>query len=231
MLRNKWILNCGRTCMQIDGLHVLLQSYSFINCQCISKVPRWQPKGASLCSLDLRLDVHVQTHSITACKCISEFTPSRPPSQSLHSLRLGQQAHLQIPSITASKFLSKLNRSHPPRTSHCWLDLGLQVHLQPNLLRASKYIVQERPWVYADNGVMVVKCMKRGIYSGDPGVDRQHLIFISGYYTTKIQTLSFRAVGLSHSVQDFVDRCNCMDPHGRVVSYHLIFLLRSSRLM
>jgi len=62
------------------------------------------------------------------------------------------------------------------------------------------------------------------IYSADPGIDRHHPISISSYHTMKIHTLSFPTFGLTRSVQDFVDLHNCVDPHGRVVSYFLTFL-------
>jgi len=79
--------------------------------------------------------------------------------------------------------------------------------------------------VYGDAGVMEVECATRSIYSGDPGVDRQHLFFISSCHNTKIHTLSFPTFGLTHSFRDFVD------PHSRVVSYLVTFFLCSSSVM
>jgi len=67
------------------------------------------------------------------------------------------------------------------------------------------------------------------IYSGDPGVNRDHLIFISTYHTTKIHTPSFPTFGLTCSFRDFLYPRNCTDPHGRVVSYLLTFLCSSSK--
>jgi len=150
--------------------------------------------------------------------------------------------HVQTCSITASQRISKLDRSRPPSASPNWIDHGLQVHLsvhsmsaskcisKAGLITASKYIVKERRWVYGDTGVTEVERATRSIYSGDPGVDRQHLIFISSCHTTKIHTLSFPTFRLTRSVRD-LDPRNCVDPHGRVVSYLFTFFLRSSRLM
>jgi len=68
------------------------------------------------------------------------------------------------------------------------------------------------------------------LYSGDPEVDSHHHIFITSCNTTKIHTLLFPTVGLTRSLRDFVDRRNCMDPHGRVVSYLLTFRHSPSRI-
>jgi len=64
-----------------------------------------------------------------------------------------------------------------------------------------------RGWVYRDTRVTEMDGATGSIYSGDPGVDRLHL------------TRSFR---------DFVDPHNCVDSHGRVVSYLLTLFLRFS---
>jgi len=66
------------------------------------------------------------------------------------------------------------------------------------------------------------------IYSADPGVDRHHLISILSYDTMKVQTLFFPTFGLTHSVRNFVDVRNCVDPQCWVVSYLLNRFLRSS---
>ena len=63
---------------------------------------------------------------------------------------------------------------------------------------------------------------------GDPGVDRQHLSFISSCHTTKLHTLSFPTFCLTRSFQDFLDPGNCIDPHDWIVSSLLTFFLRSS---
>jgi len=68
----------------------------------------------------------------------------------------------------------------------------------------------------------------RSIYSGDPGVDRHHPIFISSCHTTKIHTLSFPTFGLTSSFRDLVDLRNSVDPQCRVVSYLPTFFLCSS---
>jgi hypothetical protein len=177
------------------------------------------------------LHVHLQTRSITASVCISEFTQSWSPIASPNSLDHGLQVHLSVHSISASKCISKLARSRPPSASLCSLDLGLQVHLQTTSITASKYIVKERRWVYGDTGVTEVEWPTRSIYSGDPRVDRHHLIFISSCHTTKIQTLSSPIFGLTRSFWDFVDPHNCIDPHGHVVSYLLTFFLRFSSVL
>ena len=102
------------------------------------------------------------------------------------------------------------------------------MHLLTCSIPASKYILKERRWVYGDTGVTEVDIVMGSIYSAAPGVDRHHLISISLYYTIKIHTLSFPTFGLTRSVQDFLDPCNCMDPQHRVVSYLLTQFLRSS---
>ena len=65
------------------------------------------------------------------------------------------------------------------------------------------------------------------IYLGHPGIDRHHLIFISLYHTMKIHTVSFPTFGLTHSIQDFMEPHNSMNPHGREVSYLLTLFLSS----
>jgi len=40
-----------------------------------------------------------------------------------------------------------------------------------------------------DTGVTEVESAMQSIYSGDPGVARQHLIFISSCHTTKIHSI------------------------------------------
>jgi len=92
------------------------------------------------------------------------------------------------------------------------------VHLQTRSITATKYIITEQWWVYGDSGVTEVECAMWSLYSGDPGVDRQHPSFISSCHTTKIHTLTFHTVGLTRSFRDFVH------PHGRVVSYLFTFL-------
>ena len=130
-----------------------------------------------------------------------------------------------VPSISASKCIPKLAPSWPPSASPKSLDHGLPVNLRTQSITASKYIVQERQWVYKDTGLAEVEWVTRSIYSGDPGADRHHLIFISSCHTMKIHTLSFPSLGLPRSFRDFVD------PHGQVVSYLLTFFLRCSSLM
>ena len=207
-----------------------------------SKFARLWPPSASPNSLDYGLQVHLSVHSISASKCISQFTRSRPSSASPNSLDHDLPVHFQTRLIPASKCISEFTPSRPPRASQNSIGHGLQVHLsvhsisgskcisKSGSITASKYNVKERRWVYGDTGVTEVEWAMQSIYSGDPGVDRQHLIFISSCHTTKIHTLSFPTFGLTRSVRD-VDPCNCVDPHGRVVSYLLTFFLRSSRLM
>jgi hypothetical protein len=79
--------------------------------------------------------------------------------------------------------------------------------------------------VYGDTEVTEVERATRSIYSVNPRVDRHHLILISSCHTTKIHTLSFPTHGLTGSFRDLVDLCNCVDPHGWVVSYLLSFFL------
>ena len=75
--------------------------------------------------------------------------------------------------------------------------------------------------MYGGTGVTEVHRVTGSIYSADPGVDRHHPISISSYHTMKIHTLSLPTFGLTHSVQDFVDPRNGMDPQHPLVSYLL----------
>jgi len=69
----------------------------------------------------------------------------------------------------------------------CWtpsgylssLDLGHQAHLWTGSITTSKYIVNARRRVYGDTGVTEVDWLMGSADSGDPAVDRHHLIFIS----------------------------------------------------
>jgi len=185
------------------------------------------PPSASPYSLDHSLQVHLWVHSISASKCISTLTRLPPPSASLSSLDLGLQVHLQTRLIPACKCVSEFTRSRSPSASPHSLDPGLQVHLQTRTITASKYIFKVRQQVYGDTGV-TEGTVTGSIYSADPGVDRHHLISISSYHTMKIHTLSFPTFGLTHSVRDFVDPRNGMDPQRRVVSYLLTRFLHSS---
>jgi len=220
---------------------VHVRTRSITASKCISTLARLRPASLH----DHGLQVHLQTHlivashcifefnSVSASKCISKLARSRPPSESPDPLYYG----LQVRTIMASKFISKLARSWPPNASLSSLDLSLQVHIQTRSIRASKciseftrstspsssqthsieFVIKERWRLYGDTGVTEVDRVTGSIYSADPGVDRHHLISISSYHTMKIHTLSFSTFGLTCSVQDFVDPCNCMDSHGRVV--------------
>jgi hypothetical protein len=57
------------------------------------------------------------------------------------------------------------------------------------------YIVKERRWVYGEAGVTEVEWGTRSIYSGDPGVDRQHSfsshLVIPQTYTLYLSQLLF----------------------------------------
>jgi len=164
-----------------------------------------------------------------ACKCISNLPSSEPPSSCLSSLHLGFHVHLPMHSLTASQCISKLDRTRPPSASPSSLELGLQVDLHTSMGTPSKYIVKERRCVYGDTELLEVECATWSIYSGYPGVDRQHLIFISFYHTTKIHTVPIPTFGLNCSFREFVDSLNCVDSPCRVVSYlHTLFLHSSS---
>ena len=139
--------------------------------------------------------------------------------------------HLQTRSITASTCISEFTPCRPPSASPNSLDHGLPMHLPTRSSTASKYIVKVRQWMNGDTGVTELECATRSIYSWDPGVDRQHLIFISSCHITKILTLSFPTFGLTPSSRDFVDPSNCVDPQGQVVSYLVTFFPRSSGVM
>jgi len=176
--------------------------------KCISKLARLRPASLH----EHYFQVHLQTCSITISECISKLARLRPASSHEHGL----QVHLQTRSITASECsitACKFAQAWPPSASQT---------------RSIKYIFKERRRLYGDTGVMEVDRVTGSIYSADPGVDRYNLISISSYHTMKIHTLSFPTFGLTRSVRDFVDPRNCVDPHGRVVSYLLTFLCSSS---
>ena len=106
--------------------------------------------------------------------------PSRlPPSSHDHGLQL----HLQTRTTTAPKCISKLAWLRPRSASPNSLNHGLQAHLVTCSITASKYIVDERRRVYGDTGVTEVDWATGSTYSGDPGVDRHHIIFISSVST------------------------------------------------
>ena len=238
-----WSFSSHHASLLIYRLQVLLQSWSIMASKCISQHALLWPPSASLSSLDLSLQEHLQTRSITASRCISEFTWLWPPGASWIWLDHGIQVHLQTRWIMASMCISGITRSQPPSASRSWLDRGLQVRLQTRLwspnaslssldlghqvhlitraIMASKFIFHEEWEVYGNTAVTAVDWVTGSIYSGDPGVDRHHLIFTSSHHTSKIHTVSFPTFGLTCCFRDFVD------PHGRVVSYLLTLFLRS----
>jgi hypothetical protein len=110
--------------------------------------------------------------------------------------------HLRTRSISASLCISKLSWSRLPSASCSSLDFGRQVNPQIWSIIDSKYNVKERPCVYGDSGIMEVEWATSRIYSGDPGVHRRPLIFITYSHTMNILTQSFRTVGVSHSFGD-----------------------------
>jgi len=135
-----------------------------------------------------------------ASKCISEFTRFWAPSAWPKSLDHGLPVYLWV----------QLNPS-------------LQMHLQPYSITASMYIFKKRWQVYGHTAVLNVEWATGSIYSGNPGVDWHHLIFIASYHTTKIHTPSFETLAVTCSFRDYVD------PHRHVVSYlPTFFLLFSS---
>jgi len=139
-----------------------------------------------------------------------------PPSTRPISLDHGLQVHLQTRSTTASKCISEFTRSPSPSATQT---------------RSIKYIFKERRRLYGDTGVTEVDRVTGSIYSADSGEDRHHLISIFSHHTMKIHTLSFPTFGLTRSVWDLVYPRNCVDPHGRVVSYLLTLFLHSSTIM
>jgi len=64
---------------------------------------------------------------------------------------------------------------------------------------------------------MEVESATQSICWGDPGVDRQHLIFISSCHITKIHTLSFPTFGLTRSVHGCTP-LRGSSPPGRIIS-------------
>jgi len=117
--------------LQIDHLHVLIQSHSSMASKYISTLAHTRPCSAFLYILNLGLKVHLQTQSITAFECITKFTASWDPSVYLKSHVLGLLMHLQSHSITASKWISEFTWSqalsassnslwlHPPSATLC----------------------------------------------------------------------------------------------------------------
>jgi len=126
--------------------------------------------------------------------------------------------------ITASMCISTLARSQSPSVSLHSHDYGLHVDLQTRSITASKYIFKEQRRVYPDTEVPEVDRVTGSIYSADPGVDRHHPISISSNHTEKIHTLSFPTFGLTRSVRDIVDPCNCVGSLtvGSIISCHPI---------
>jgi hypothetical protein len=144
---------------------------------------------------------------------MSKLAPSRPPPASdLSSLHLGLQVHVQTHSIMASQCIPKLDRSRHPSACPNWLDHGLPVHPQTRSITASKCISRlARLW---------------------PASSYNHNLQV--YLQSRSITASKSAsptFDLTSSCRDFVDPRDCVDPHGRVVSYLLTFFLRSSSLM
>ena len=130
--------------------------------------------------------MHLQTRSITASQCISEFMITASKCISKLARLRPRSSHdyvvqmlLQTRSITASNCITNLARSRPQSASPISLDHGLQVHHSTRSITASKYIMIERRRVYGDRGVTEPDRATGRTYSGDPGVDRHHLIFIS----------------------------------------------------
>jgi len=173
--------------------------------------PDWPPSDQSPPStppimIDHGLEVYLPTRWITASNCIYDFTRSRPPSASPNSHNHRQQVHLRVHSVSVSKCISKHAWSCPPSTS----------------LRSDGGCTE------IQGGVTEVDSITGSIYSADSRVDRRHLFSISSYHAMKIHTLSFPTFGLTHSVRDFVDSHNCVDPQHSVVSYLLTRFIRFS---
>ena len=75
--------------------------------------------------------------------------------------------------------------------------------------------------MYGHTGVTEVESPTRSIHLGDPGVDRQHLIFISSCHTTTIHTLSFPTFGLTRSFRRSPQLRGSSQP-GSIISSHLL---------
>jgi hypothetical protein len=99
--------------LQIDHLHVHLQSRSIMASKCVSELAQPQPPSISLNSHDYR----VKVCTITASKCITKLAWSQTRSASRNLL---EQAPMCI---------SKLARSQVPSLSPNLLNCGLQTHL------------------------------------------------------------------------------------------------------
>jgi len=117
---------------------------------------------------------------------------------------------------TTSKYSSNLDRSWPPSQSPNSLDHGLKVHLSTGSITASKYNVNERRRVYGDTGVTEADWAAGSTYSGDPGVDTHHRIFISSGST---QLRGFSRLGSIIS-SHFLPRLLELEPP-IMLDYHL----------
>jgi len=164
---------------------------------------------------------------------MSDLTHSQPPSACPNSHNTSLLVHLCIHSTSVLNGISKLAGSLPRSLSGSSLDFGLLVHVLPRFIMDSQWIYVST-WSWSeiasgyslDHGLMIQAEGAKGIiYSRDPWVHRYHFILIPSYHIMKIRTLSFPTFALTSSIPDLVDPRNCVEPHGRVVSYPLPFFL------
>jgi len=132
-------------------------------------------------------------------KCISVFTRLKRPCASLPSLDLGLQVCLHTAWILVSRCILEFTQSQSPIASPITSVHILQVHPLAVMGCVGGYMGS------GDTLVMEMDRVTGSIYSPDPQVDRHHCISISLYHTMNTYTLSFPILGLSSSVDHFVD--------------------------
>lgn len=148
----------------------------------------------------------------------------RPPPATYHSApdALPLQLNTTLDPACKSTFgmsrvfhrVVEISISHHHRPSAWWRTEWLQVDGNTGMT--------EMDW---GAGVSQMDGAMGSIYSGDPGVDRSHIILSCN----ESHTLCFPFVNHTRSFWDCMDRRNCVAPHGWVVSYLLNLFLCSKR--
>jgi len=115
-----------------NSLHYALQVGTIMASNRITKLTRWCPRCAFLCSLDYGLQVYLQTCSIVA----SMFAQSLAPSASPNLLDPGLQVHLR----NTRKSTLGPNQSKPLMSSRL-----IKKKMNPASLRMNDRINTQRP--------------------------------------------------------------------------------------
>jgi hypothetical protein len=127
-------------CLQIDHLHVLLQSRSIKASGYISKLAWLNPPSASLSSFNPIWKVYNQGCLITASNWNCECIWFRPPRAYTHTTDYRVQLHLWVHSTSTMKYIGNLAWSRSLIASPSSLDLCLPVYLQSHSIMACNYI-------------------------------------------------------------------------------------------